>query len=48
MEDTGDGWIGYDRCFRMTAAGNPSVNWATIMALGILWKGKKFTMQALF
>ena len=30
MEHAGDGWIGYDRRFRMTAAGNPSVNWATI------------------
>ena len=30
MEHGGDGWIGYDRRFRMTAAGNPSINWATI------------------
>ena len=30
MEHGGDGWIGYDRRFCMTAAGNPSINWATI------------------
>ena len=30
MEHGGDGWIGYDRRFQMTAAGNPSINWATI------------------
>ena len=30
MEHGGDGWIGYDRRFCMTAAGNPSINWAAI------------------
>ena len=30
MEYAGDGWLGYDRRFRMAVAGNPSINWATI------------------
>ena len=30
MEYVGDGWLGYDRRFRMAAAGNPSINWAVI------------------
>ena len=29
-ENAGDGWLGYDRRFRMAAAGNPSINWAAI------------------
>ena len=29
-EYAGDGWLGYDRRFRMAAAGNPSINWAAI------------------
>ena len=46
MEHGGDGWIGYDRSFRMTATDNPSINWATIDTMlwpvGIFRKGKKF------
>ena len=30
MEHSGDHWLGYDRRFRMTVAGNPLVNWASI------------------
>ena len=26
MEYAGDGWLGYDRRFRMTVAGNPTIN----------------------
>ena len=30
MEHGGDHWLGYDRRFRMTVAGNSLVNWASI------------------
>ena len=30
MEYAGDGWLGYNRRFRMAAAGNPATNWAVI------------------
>ena len=35
MEYAGDGWLGYDRRFRMAVAGNPAINWAAIDT--ILW-----------
>ena len=30
MEYVGEGWLGYDRQFQLTAARHPSTNWATI------------------
>ena len=43
MEYEGDGWLGYDRRFRQTAAATPDITWAKIEPT--LWN-KAFAGQA--